>query len=156
MVIWALGWSMIFLAGLIHLPIRFNLAIGLLLIIAHNLLDQFHIPGNSLQSLVWSILHEQLFFQWQNKTFVLGYPILPWVGVMALGYCFGALFTSTFKELERKKLLIWIGSVAVFLFIFLRLLNGYGDPLPWETQSSDVFTFLSFFNTTKYLSLIHI
>ncbi|MBL7707515.1 MAG: DUF1624 domain-containing protein, partial [Chitinophagaceae bacterium] len=79
-VIWALGLSMILLAGLIHLPFKLILVIAVLLVAGHNLLDNFHLPGNSLQAFGWALLHDQNFFSWQEKNFLVGYPILPWIG----------------------------------------------------------------------------
>ena len=76
------------------------------------------------------------------------YPIIPWVGVMAAGYAFGALYRM--DAVRRRKLLITLGSVATALFVVLRLINRYGDPSRWSGQDSSAFTILSFLNTTKY------
>lgn len=149
-VIWTLGVSMLFLAALIHLPIRLIFVIGLVLVAAHNLFDQVHVTGNSLKAFAWSLLHDQQFFTWQGKNFLVGYPVLPWIGVMALGYCFGTLFTAAYNEQQRKKMLLLIGGSAVALFIIIRFINIYGDPVPWSTQTSPFNTFLSFIKANKY------
>lgn len=148
--IWALGVSMIALAGLIHLPVKYILAIGFVLVCGHNLLDGTHVPGNSLPGFGWSLLHEQGFFSWQGHNVLVGYPVLPWIGVIALGYCFGNLYSPSFTAEKRKKWLLIIGLSAIGLFILIRFINIYGDPSHWSSQPSAFFTFLSFIKATKY------
>lgn len=149
-VIWVLGISMIVLAGLIYLPKQLILLIGILLVAGHNLLDNIHVPGNSLKAFGWSLLHDQRFFNWQGKNVLVGYPVLPWIGVMALGYCLGTLFIPTFDSEKRKKILLATGLSAIALFIAIRFLNTYGDPKPWSHQATPFFSFLSFIKVTKY------
>jgi uncharacterized membrane protein len=147
--IWALGISMMVLSFLIFLPKRIMLVIALLIIGCHNLLDNIHVQGNGMGALGWSMLHEPHFFPFQPiKIFVL-YPVLPWIGVMAAGYCFGELYTRFTVE-KRKKILIILGSTCIFLFIIIRVTNWYGDASLWAKQQTPIFTFLSFINTTKY------
>lgn len=147
-VIWALGVGMIILAALIHLPKKAILIIGLLLVGGHNLLDNIHVDGNSWQAVGWAMLHQFQFFPFDGWSLFVGYPILAWTGVMALGYCFGELYTL--DATVRKKYLIQLGSVAVLLFILIRVINVYGDPAPWSAQGSVVYSFLSFINVSKY------
>ncbi|QNA44530.1 DUF1624 domain-containing protein [Lacibacter sediminis] len=149
-VIWTLGISMIFLAAFIHLPNKLILLIGVVLVAGHNLLDQVHVPGNTFKAFGWSLLHDQMFFTWQGKNILVGYPVLPWIGVMALGYCFGRLFTTAYNQQQRKKILLLIGGSAVALFIIIRFINVYGDPVPWSQQPSPLYTFLSFIKANKY------
>jgi uncharacterized membrane protein len=148
--IWALGISMIFLALFIYLPKKIILALGILLVAGHNLLDNIHVPGNTLQAFGWSLLHEQQFFTWHGEILLVGYPLLPWVGIMALGYCLGEFYSSSYSAEKRKKNLIAIGISAIILFIVIRFINIYGDPLPWSTQKNSFHTFLSFIKATKY------
>jgi uncharacterized membrane protein len=149
-VIWALGISMIVLAGLIHLPFKLILAVGILLVAGHNLLDSIRINGNNLPAFGWALLHQQNFFTWQGKNILVGYPVLPWIGVMALGYCLGILYTKGFDAAKRKKTLLLIGSGAILLFILIRFINVYGDPSHWSQQSSAWYSVLSFIKVTKY------
>ncbi|MEP7109685.1 MAG: heparan-alpha-glucosaminide N-acetyltransferase domain-containing protein [Ferruginibacter sp.] len=149
-VIWALGISMIVLAALIHLPVKMIFLIGIILVGCHNLLDDIHVEGNNLPAFGWSLLHEMNFFHWQTRLLFVGYPVLPWIGVMALGYCLGNLYAPTYGTDKRKKTLLLIGSSAIGLFILLRLINLYGDSFHWSQQKSTFFTFLSFINTSKY------
>jgi hypothetical protein len=81
---------------------------------------------------------------------IVDYPVLPWIGVVALGYCFGNLYQSDREVSKRIKKLLILGSVAILLFILLRFVNVYGDPRPWVTQKSTVFTILSWLRVTKY------
>ena len=149
-VIWALGISMIVLAGLIHLPYKLILLIGILIVAGHNLFDTIHVQGNTLRAFGWSLLHDSNFFNWNGKNVLIGYPVIPWIGIMALGYCLGALYTPAFSAEKRKKILLIIGGSAIALFILVRFLNGYGDRAHWSQQSSTFNTFLSFLKVSKY------
>ncbi|HEY0610634.1 MAG TPA: heparan-alpha-glucosaminide N-acetyltransferase domain-containing protein [Chitinophaga sp.] len=149
-VIWSLGISMIFLAGLIHLPRKAILVTGIILIAAHNLLDNVHVPGTGASSIFWAFLHEQRFFTIGNTGLFVGYPIIPWIGIMATGYCFGTLYTPGYDAVKRKRTLIYLGTGAIALFIILRGINLYGDPSHWSAQKDPLFSFLSFLNTSKY------
>jgi uncharacterized membrane protein len=149
-VIWALGISMIVLALLIHLPLRLILLIGIAIVAGHNLLDYVHVNGNTLPSFGWSLLHESNFFIWQGKNVLIGYPVLPWIGIMTLGYCFGSLYTSDYDAAKRKKILISLGVGAIALFFILRLSNIYGDTAHWSRHESAFMSFLSILKTSKY------
>ena len=149
-VIWTLGVSMICLAGLIFLPKRAILITGIILVAAHNLLDTVHVPGNSIESFGWGVLHEEEVFTFGHLTIFTAYPVMPWIGVMALGYCLGSLFTADVDAIKRKKILIGLGLGSLIIFIVIRIINIYGDPVPWSHQASGTFTFLSFINVTKY------
>ena len=145
-VIWALGVCMVALAAIIRLPIKAILVIGLLLVFGHNLLDPIHI-----NNFFWAGLHETRIFR-LNETHSVrtAYPVLPWIGIMCLGYCMGNLYLKKVSQALRKKWLLTLGCLAILLFIVLRFINVYGDPSPWSKQGSWQFTILSFLNTTKY------
>jgi uncharacterized membrane protein len=149
-VIWALGISMIALAAMIHLPRSLILAIGIVLVAGHNALDGIRVAAPGVKKILWSILHEPGIYQVAGKSLFVGYPIIPWIGLMALGYCFGHLYTPQFAAGRRKRILIIMGVSAIILFIVFRFSNIYGDPSPWSNQSSGFYTFLSFIRTTKY------
>ena len=149
-VIWALGLCMIILSALIHLPLKFIFLIGILIVAGHNLLDNIHVDGNSFKAFLWAELHEQRRFSVGNHTVGTGYPILAWIGIMSLGYCFGSLYKKGFPVAKRKRLLLITGCSAILLFILLRAINNYGDPHPWAQQPAFSFTILSFINVTKY------
>jgi uncharacterized membrane protein len=160
-VIWVIGVSMIVLAALIHLPLRIVAGIGVLMIFLHNFLDRVRVQGwqgpESAVPSIWAklfiILHQSfeafpiLWFFPSPVVFVL-YPLIPWVGVMAAGYAFGALYQM--DAARRRRLLLIMGAIATALFFILRTINRYGDPSPWAKQSTVSFTLISFFNVTKY------
>jgi len=149
-VIWAIGFSMMVLSVMIFLPEILILITGLVLIFGHNLLDAFHATGASGGDFVLSALHEQHFFPGQPFSVMLGYPVIPWIGIMLTGYVFGKMYLPLFDTAKRKKILIWLGLGAIALFITLRYIDIYGDPRHWAEQKTPVLTLLSFLNTTKY------
>ncbi|HSP63429.1 MAG TPA: heparan-alpha-glucosaminide N-acetyltransferase domain-containing protein [Pyrinomonadaceae bacterium] len=156
-VIWVIGVSMIVLAALVHLPLRLIAAFGIAMIFLHNWLDKYSIvarPGGPLPgpgAKLWMVLHQQSIFPIDgvNSPFVLAlYPLIPWIGVMAVGYAFGTLYTKDARV--RQRWLLAIGVVTTWLFIFVRAVDRYGEPFHWARQKNAVFTILSFINTTKY------
>ena len=150
-VIWAIGASMIFLSFLIYLPKKVILGIGLLIILGHNLLDGFVVEGQSFQDIVWYIFHQsnKLILN-PDHIIVLKYPLLPWIGIMALGYCFGQLYLKDFDAQIRKNWLLNMGCGAIGLFFLLRSINIYGDLVPWSMQDTTAKTIMSFLSVTKY------
>ncbi|HTE00655.1 MAG TPA: heparan-alpha-glucosaminide N-acetyltransferase domain-containing protein [Mucilaginibacter sp.] len=148
--IWALGLSMIVLAGLIHLPKKSILFICIIIIAGHNLLDNIHVAGNSLSAFGWSLLHDQQFFTWHKEMLLVGYPIVPLMAVMPLGYCLGAWYTADYDIHKRQRNLLILGCVTIGSFIILRYTNVYGDPVKWSVQKNAFFTFLSFIKVNKY------
>ncbi|EPZ51913.1 PF07786 family protein [Bacteriovorax sp. BAL6_X] len=149
-VIWAIGLSMILLSGLIHLPKKALLVLAPIIIFGHNLLDPIHFDKGEFGYTLWSILHDRgLILETDILNIKASYPILPWIGVITLGYCLGPIFAKEFSPQRRWKLLTYLGSSAWMIFICLRLLNIYGEK-PWVTHSSYLKTFLSFINVTKY------
>jgi uncharacterized membrane protein len=146
-VLWALGWSMIVLSVLIHLPIRAIALIGITMIFTHNLLDgirleDFEAPDGALEWQGWllSILH--------IRHGPVRFPLIPWIGVMAAGYAFGPVMLIAREK--RKEIMLRWGLILIAAFVALRAFNGYGDPDPWLRQETGIFTALSFLDTTKY------
>jgi uncharacterized membrane protein len=143
-VLWALGWAMIVLSVLVRIPLSLTTALGLIMIVGHNLLD-------SIQSSnpVWSILHSPNFILKNPQHSVLiVYPLIPWVGVTAIGYSLGKVYA--WNSQRRRKFLLRAGVGVTGAFVILRSINIYGDPVQWATQQSAAFTALSFLNTCKY------
>lgn len=149
-VLWAIGMSMIFLAGIIYMPRKIIFLVGIVMIAAHNLLDTVHVAGDGPLAFLWGVLHERKVFTFGGTIVRSSYPLIPWIGVMAIGYALGSLYDVKFDDARRKQLLIYLGSACVFLFILIRAINLYGDPSPWSMQATSTFTVLSFLNTTKY------
>ncbi|GAA4976805.1 DUF1624 domain-containing protein [Algibacter aquimarinus] len=149
-VIWAIGLCMILLSFVILLPIRALLFIGLILVAGHNFLDNIIMEGSSIESIVWYILHQEKFISIGNIFFAFKYPIIPWFGLITLGYCFGKLYKKDYNPNLRKKYLIRIGLTSIVLFFIIRGINIYGDLIPWTIQETTTKTILSFFSVTKY------
>ncbi|MFT4835009.1 MAG: putative membrane protein [Marinoscillum sp.] len=146
-VIWLLGASMITLAAFIHLPKKLMIAICLIGIFGHNLLDGYS-PDSF--STIWSILHVRGLINIAGFNIVSAYPMIPWIFVMALGYYFGGLYQREFPQMRRLKYLKYVGITSIVLFVIIRFINIYGDPKPWTTQDSPIYTFLSFLEVSKY------
>jgi uncharacterized membrane protein len=149
-VIWAIGVSMMVLSGLIYLNKRIILAIGLLLIFGHNLLDTVHVPGKGVGAFLWALLHDPIRFNYGNFLVWARYPLLPWIGIMATGYCLGTVYTQAYNPQERRKILLYLGLGSIALFILLRSGNFYGDAAHWSVQKDTLFSILSFLNVSKY------
>ena len=149
-VIWAIGFGMLFLSGIIYLSNKIICMIGLAIIFFHNLFDVFVFEGQSLDSIIWYFLHQQAIIEISDNTsLIFGYPIIPWIGLMAIGYILGSLFTD-YQAKERTALLMKYGLYAIGAFLILRLTNFYGEPNPFIIQDSITYSIMSFFNTTKY------
>ncbi|HJU69915.1 MAG TPA: heparan-alpha-glucosaminide N-acetyltransferase domain-containing protein [Gemmatimonadaceae bacterium] len=150
-VIWVIGWSMIALAALVFLPTAVVGALALVMIFGHNLADIFIRPGlESLQgSLAWSVGYFAFEVGDTGPLAVL-YSLVPWIGVMAAGYAFGAVLSL--DSAKRRRVCLFIGGGAIALFFVLRAINGYGDPRPWEGDTSQGWwpVVRSFLNTSKY------
>lgn len=149
-VIWVIGLSMIFLSGMVYINNRIILIIAILFITTHNLLDAVHVQGNGLIAILWSIMHDVKRFTFGDFTFFIHYPLLPWLGIMALGYYYGSLYVAVYDTVKRKRILFLSGVGFVSLFIFLRFPNLYGDAAEWSLQKGSVYSFLSILNVSKY------
>jgi uncharacterized membrane protein len=149
-VIWVLGWSMLALAGLSRLPHRVVLVVGAIIVGGHNLFDGVSAASFGALAPLWKILHQPGMLQLApGHAVFVSYPLMPWVGLMALGFVFGSLFDRPLEQ--RRRIMLQLGLGAVAAFIVLRATGIYGDPRPWSHQSrGPVFTFLSFINCEKY------
>jgi len=148
-VLWAIGWSMVALAALVHLPTRVVGAFGLLLIAGHNLLDGLKAPQFGKLAPLWNVIHGPgLLYASPEHLVIVAYALVPWIGVMALGYSLGALWSM--EPERRRTILLRSGIGATIAFFVLRAINLYGDPSRWAAQKSAAFTVLSFMNVTKY------
>ncbi len=149
-VIWAIGLCMVLLSFSIFLNLRILLAIGLLLVAGHNVLDGIVMQGTSFGAIVWYILHQSQFIQIGGTMFAFAYPIIPWFGLIVLGYCFGTFYNKGFNVSVRQNWLLGLGLGSVILFFIVRGINLYGDLTPWSIQETSTKTLLSFFKVTKY------
>ncbi len=152
-VIWAIGLSMILLAGVIWLRIHLIAVLAIIILLGHNLLDHTAIMKSDHTGFLFDVLFKGNFsvhFISPDHITLIIYPIIPWAGLMFAGYYAGQLFRSSVAVVKRKKVLNYTGIGLIGLFIVLRAFNIYGDPVDWATQKNGYFTFLSFINVTKY------
>jgi uncharacterized membrane protein len=146
-VIWMIGWCLILLALMVRLPIGIVATIGAAIVAGHNLVDA------RLQQLIPAAQASNLFWLWRilyfgptaggDGPFVVLYSLIPWIGVMALGYAFGAVMTL--EPARRRRICARLGLAATAAFLALRAARLYGEPRPWNGASA-----LGFLNTTKY------
>jgi len=148
-VLWALGWSMLTLAGLIWLPLWAIILFGVVLVAGHNALDGINASMLGKFAPLWIVLHAPgILINTGRSVVVVSYVLVPWIGVTALGYALGAIFS--WNPGRRQNLLSWLGGGLIAAFIILRFANIYGDPSRWSRQDSPVWTVMSFLNLTKY------
>ncbi len=149
-VIWAIGLSMLALAALIWLPRTVLVATGFILIAGHNLLDGMHFPLGHALHVPWAVLHDRGWITVSETLRLrISYPLLPWVGVIVLGYVAGSWFIPTMQVRSRHNRLFYWGAALLIGFVFLRGLNFYGDK-PWASGDTMGSTIMSFLNVTKY------
>lgn len=149
-VIWAIGVSMIALSLLVWLPRPALIALGALIVAGHNLLDGLHFAPGSWMHVPWAILHDRGWLEFSDSLRLrTSYPVLPWIGVIALGYGLGPWFARASDAGERQHRLLLAGGLALLGFLVLRMLNGYGEA-PWSSYPTLTQTLMSFFNITKY------
>jgi len=155
-VIWAIGISLVVLSALVFLSKKLIFIIGIVLVFGHNLLDSVGFQGSSALNIIWYALHQpKVVFIDSTHEINFVYPVLPWIGLMALGYVFGSFYQKEVPAEQRRRQLFMIGISATLLFILLRGFNLYGEPHHWFAQESFVFSLMSFLNTTKYPPSLH-
>lgn len=164
-VIWVLGWGMVLLAGLIHLPRWAIVAFGAVLVLGHNAFDGFGVGGAFDPAVMtstdappttvfswaglWALLHVPGNLQLTPEiSFFVRYPLIPWIGVLALGYAFGPVMQL--PAAERRRWLVRGGLALTVGFVLLRATNLYGDARLWSLRSDPMQTLISFLNTQKY------
>jgi uncharacterized membrane protein len=94
------------------------------------------------------VIHRVGAISFAGYVFIAPYPLIPWLGVMTLGFCFGPILAKPADE--RRRTLALAGVVAIAAFVMLRTFNIYGEPAHWSPQTSAVFSALSFLNASKY------
>jgi uncharacterized membrane protein len=150
-VIWAIGLSMMVLAAMVKLPYAIIAAIGAIIVFGHNLLSPITFqPGETGYSL-WTILHDRGFLVADGPLKIkISYPVLPWIGVILLGYVAGPIYGRAFDTARRIRSLLLLGGACLLLLLLLRGWNIYGETLPWAAGSDGLHTLMSWLNFTKY------
>jgi uncharacterized membrane protein len=147
-ILWIFGICMIILAGLIHLPMRWLATLSVVVMAFHNCLDGIEASRFGSFAWAWNLLHEPGLISVAGREVLVTYTLLPWIGVMTAGYCFGPVLLL--DPARRRRIMLRAGLALTVAFVVVRGGNLYGDPVLWEHQKSTVFTVLSFLNCTKY------
>src|SRR5437899_92219 len=146
-ILWALGWSMVALGFLAHLPARALAILSILVIALHNLTDSVTASQFGAAAWVWNVLHQPGVFRVGGIPVLVAYPLAPWVAVMAAGFCFGPVVAL--DSPRRRQWLTRIGLGLTLAFFVIRGINVYGDPTRWSRQVPGM-TVLSFLKCAKY------
>ncbi|HTD40015.1 MAG TPA: heparan-alpha-glucosaminide N-acetyltransferase domain-containing protein [Mucilaginibacter sp.] len=156
-VIWAIGGSMILLGILVGLRASWRVigVIGLVIFLGHNIFDviKVHAIADTFLGRLLLTTTRGPASYWSlgnGHGLAMAYALLPWTGVMLIGYAFGSLYKKTFDVVERRKILLYSGLFLIAFFLVFRYFNIYGDPSPWSVQKTTVLSIISFFNVTKY------
>lgn len=148
-VIAAIGFGFIMLSFMSKWSWKTVGSIGLIIICCHNILPLIPFSEDSVVAAVLRPLFGPGSFPLGGgRSFLMAYPPIPWLGIMLVGFATGKFFEL--DSTTRKKIFIRTGVVALLLFVLIRFINIYGDPIPWSAQKNTVYTFLSFMNITKY------
>lgn len=152
-VIWAIGWSMVILGLLIRTSLKLIIVIGCLLVFGHDILSFLELPKEGAANVLLKVFltASGTILKTGEMRFIFDfYAILPWTGLMLLGYAFGTIYKHNRDQVQRRKTILNIGFAVTAFFIVLRFINVYGDPSHWSTQKNGLYTFLSFINASKY------
>ncbi|HWD87753.1 MAG TPA: heparan-alpha-glucosaminide N-acetyltransferase domain-containing protein [Mucilaginibacter sp.] len=152
-VIWVIGFSMILLALLSRGSLTVIGILGAVIFFGHDILDYLSLPKTGAANFLVT-----MFFTAFGSVFPLSktrilldiYAVIPWTGVMLLGYVFGSMYTPSFDAQRRQRILRIAGLAMIALFLVFRYFNIYGDPAPWSVQRIPAISMLSFLNASKY------
>ncbi len=151
-VIYAIGASMMVLAGAQFLGRGACAWLGAAVVLGHNLLDpvwpRTYLLDTSTGGPLWAALHSQMTYVAGPILIRFTYPLLPWIGVMLLGFGTAGIFEA--PPARRRRLLLTSGAAATLAFVVIRATGLYGDPNPWQGDPSLTRTAIDFLNTTKY------
>jgi len=148
LILWIFGICLLAMAVLVYVPMRWLAALSVAVIVLHNCLDTLRAQQFGPAAWAWNLLHQPGVIPLAGKMALVTYTFLPWIAVMAAGFCFGRVFQL--EPAARRRIMLRLGLAMTIAFIALRALNHYGDPAPWARQKSALFTVLSFLNFTKY------
>lgn len=148
-VIYAIGGGLMLVSLLARLPVKWLGVLGLIIVFGHDALRVVPPFADPTARFLSALLFRVDAFSFSPSfTLVVGYPLIPWLGIMLLGYACGPLLEQ--PMVRRRPVLLRSGLAAIGLFVLLRFVNGYGDAVPWSVQKTELFTVLSFINVSKY------
>lgn len=122
--------------------------IGVAILVFHNLAPLIPFSEPSIIKKVLLPLFAPGALPMGSRTFIVGYPPIPWLGIMLVGFGAGKIVQQDIQR--RKKLWLNLGLVSLILFSVIRFINRYGDGVQWSVQKNSLFTVLSFLNVSKY------
>ena len=148
-VIWCIGICMIFLSFFIYLKPRLILLIGVLIICSHNYFLDFSVSSESIFYKLWAILYQREVIELSGFLFRTSYPVLPWIGVIALGFSSGIWFSKEKPPSYKKRKMLTYGLAGFLIFLVIRFVNIYGDTA-WINTGDFQTTLMSFLSLSKY------
>ncbi len=155
-VIWAIGISMICLAFLSKMPRVWIEILGFIIVFGHNVLTPITFENTEFGYNFWTVFHDRGYLVTNGFIDIrASYPVLPWIGVILLGYFTGPLYHHFIASAKRQRILMFLGFSTLTLLLILSGWNIYGETLPWEVQDSVLKTIASFLNYTKYPPSLH-
>jgi uncharacterized membrane protein len=148
LILWIFGICMIAMAALVYVPVRLLAVMSVAVIVLHNCLDGIGAKQFGAGAWAWNLLHQPGIVPVAGRQVLVTYTFVPWIAVMAAGYCFGRVFLL--EPEARRRIMLRLGLALTVAFVAIRSVNIYGDPVRWTHQKSALFTVLSFLNCTKY------
>jgi uncharacterized membrane protein len=118
-VIWMLGWCMVMLAALIWMPTWCVGLVGLAIVVGQNLLPAIASATGASTQWLWQFLYlgGDVRFGDNRPTITILYTLVPWIGVMALGYACGAIVVMESAARQRTLLRLGVTATALFLVV---------------------------------------
>ncbi|OEZ81224.1 hypothetical protein JAB6_42610 [Janthinobacterium sp. HH104] len=150
-VIWVIGLAMMALAVLHKLPLKVLVVLGVAIIAGQHLFTWLHAEEGSLGYYLLTVLLQRGYLVADGAMKIkVSYPLLPWIGVIVLGYAAGPLYARGLSAEGRRRLLLALGGGSLLLLAVLRGFNIYGETLPWGAGDTALRTAMSVLNFTKY------
>ncbi|MNK56823.1 hypothetical protein D3C87_758710 [compost metagenome] len=150
-VIWVIGLAMMALAVLHKLPLKVLVVLGVAIIAGQHLFTWLHAEEGSLGYYLLTVLLQRGYLVADGAMKIkVSYPLLPWIGVIVLGYAAGPLYARGLSAERRRRLLLALGGGSLLLLAVLRGFNIYGETLPWVAGDTALRTVMSVLNFTKY------
>lgn len=150
-VIWVIGLAMMALAVLHQLPLQALALLGVAIIAGQHLLTGVRAEEGSFGYYLLTVLLQRGYLVADGAMKIkVSYPLLPWIGVILLGYAAGPLYARSRSPAGRRRLLLALGGGSLLLLGVLRGFNLYGETLPWVAGDTALRTAMSVLNFTKY------
>lgn len=150
-VIWVIGLAMMALAVLHQLPLKVLALLGVAIVAGQHLFTHLRAEQGTPGYYLLTVLLQRGFLVADGAMKIkISYPLLPWIGVILLGYAAGPLYARGRTPEGRRRLLLALGGASLLLLGVLRGFNLYGETLPWVAGDGALQTAMSVLNFTKY------